>query len=68
GNYGGSGWASGWTRLDGSGLKALASTVTGNTMHVYAIGSTGKVFTKDADYTTGQWTTGWTEVPGGAQS
>ncbi|MFB7671990.1 hypothetical protein ACFC26_11290 [Kitasatospora purpeofusca] len=50
------------------GPKALTSAATGNVLHVYAIGSTGKVFTKDADYNTGQWSTGWTEVPGGAQS
>ncbi|MFJ3961219.1 hypothetical protein ACIPW7_09890, partial [Streptomyces sp. NPDC090036] len=48
-------------------LKALTSVVTGNTMHVYAIGSGGRVFTKDANYTTGQWSAGWAEIPGSAE-
>ncbi|MET9611195.1 hypothetical protein ABZZ17_40035, partial [Streptomyces sp. NPDC006512] len=59
-------WTGSWTSLGGTGLKALTSTVTGNTMHVYAIGSTGRVYTKDANYTTGQWTTDWAEIPGNA--
>ncbi|MFG2908482.1 hypothetical protein ACGF13_25870, partial [Kitasatospora sp. NPDC048286] len=67
GNYAGPGWSGSWAPLGGSGLKALASAVTGNTMHVYALGSTGRVYTMDADYSTGQWSGGWQEVPGGAE-
>ncbi|WP_051755537.1 PQQ-binding-like beta-propeller repeat protein [Kitasatospora purpeofusca] len=67
GDYAGTGWSGAWATQGGTGLKALASTVTGNTVHVYALGSTGHVYTKDADYTTGQWTTTWLEVPGGAE-
>ncbi|MFE6749698.1 hypothetical protein ACFVGM_27895 [Kitasatospora purpeofusca] len=66
GDYAGTGWSGNWAPQGGTGLKALASAVTGNTVHVFALGSTGHVYTKDADYTTGQWTTTWQEVPGGA--
>ncbi|MDY0814796.1 hypothetical protein [Kitasatospora purpeofusca] len=67
GDYAGTGWSGTWATQGGTALKAVASAVTGNTMHVYALGSTGHVYTKDADYTTGQWSSTWTEVPGGAE-
>ncbi|MFG2232160.1 hypothetical protein ACGFNX_19465 [Streptomyces sp. NPDC048723] len=67
GDYAAGEWSGSWASLGGTGLKALASAVTGNTMHVYAIGSTGRVYTKDANYSTGQWSTDWAEVPGNIQ-
>jgi hypothetical protein len=50
------------TRLDGTGLTALTSTVTGTTLHLYGLGN-GRPLTKDLNTTTG---TGWLAVPGGA--
>ncbi|MFG2229632.1 hypothetical protein ACGFNX_06370, partial [Streptomyces sp. NPDC048723] len=63
GDYAAGEWSGSWASLGGTGLKALASAVTGNTMHVYAVGSTGRVYTKDANYSTGQWSTDWAEIP-----
>jgi hypothetical protein len=52
------------TRLDGTGLTALTSTVTGTTLHLYGLGN-GRRGPRARNYTTGTWSP-WTPVPGGA--
>ncbi|MFE2350075.1 hypothetical protein [Kitasatospora cineracea] len=46
-------WGTGWTRPDGTSLKAITSTVTGNTAHIYAVNEDTKLYTRDANYDVG---------------
>ncbi|MEU9377191.1 trypsin-like serine protease [Streptomyces sp. NPDC048255] len=64
-NYGAGQWTQRWTRGDGEGMTSLTSVTIKNVVRVFGIGAEGKVFGKDFDPTSGQWT-GWSEIPGGA--
>ncbi|WP_411105282.1 trypsin-like serine protease [Streptomyces sp. cmx-4-9] len=65
GNYGAGQWTQQWTRGDGEGMTSLTSVTIKNVVRVFGIGAEGKVFGKDFDPASGQWT-GWSEIPGGA--
>ncbi|RPE27897.1 trypsin-like serine protease [Kitasatospora cineracea] len=55
-------WGTGWTRLDGTSLKALTSVTTGSTVRLYAVGTDGHVYNRDG--VTGGYWSAWKEVPG----
>ncbi|MEV7776580.1 trypsin-like serine protease [Kitasatospora sp. NPDC086791] len=64
GDYAGGGW-SGWTKLGDNTAKYLSSATTpDNTVHLYSVGTTGRVYTRDKP-ASGTWTP-WGEIPGGA--
>ncbi|MFE6846755.1 trypsin-like serine protease [Streptomyces sp. NPDC057686] len=65
GDYAAGAWSSQWSRVDGAGMTSLTSATVDNVVRVFGIGPGGKVFGKDFNPGTGQWSN-WTEVPGGA--
>ncbi|MFE4362640.1 trypsin-like serine protease [Kitasatospora sp. NPDC056800] len=58
------GWIGSWSPVSTVSLTAVDSVAIGDTVHVYAVGSDGKVYTHDGKVG-GVWTP-WGEVPGGA--
>ncbi|MFJ9523305.1 trypsin-like serine protease [Kitasatospora sp. NPDC101801] len=62
-NYASTGWTT-WTKMDSTNLKAITSTATGNTAHIYAVNENTQLYTRDANYSVG-WGN-WADVPGGA--
>ncbi|MER7773226.1 hypothetical protein ABT048_40865, partial [Kitasatospora sp. NPDC096140] len=58
---------SAWTKVDSSNLKSISAVAIGNVNHVFAVAADGGVYTRDADYNTGTWST-WIPVPGGARA
>ncbi|MFF7459653.1 trypsin-like serine protease [Kitasatospora sp. NPDC008115] len=57
-------WTRNWTPLGNSQLIAVDSVAIGNTLHMYAVGTDGRVHGRDGTVG-GSWG-GWSEVPGGA--
>ncbi|MFD4657264.1 trypsin-like serine protease [Kitasatospora sp. NPDC058444] len=57
-------WIGSWSPVNSGALTAVDSVAIGDTVHVFAVGSDGKVYTHDGK-AGGAWTP-WGEVPGGA--
>ncbi|MFD0412003.1 trypsin-like serine protease [Kitasatospora sp. NPDC127116] len=57
-------WLGKWSPVPSGALSAVDSVATGDTVHVFVVGSDGKVYTRDGKVG-GYWTP-WGEVPGGA--
>ncbi|MET8545032.1 trypsin-like serine protease [Kitasatospora sp. NPDC004799] len=57
-------WLGSWSPVNSVTLTAVDSVAIGDTVHVYAVGSDGKVYSHDGKVG-GAWTP-WGEVPGGA--
>ncbi|MFJ4184956.1 trypsin-like serine protease [Kitasatospora sp. NPDC089509] len=66
GDYGnGTGSWSGWVKLGDNTADHLSSATTpDNTVHLYSVGTDGRVYTRDKP-ANGSWTQ-WIEIPGGA--
>ncbi|MGW7587139.1 trypsin-like serine protease [Kitasatospora sp. NPDC054768] len=58
------GWIGSWSTASSPSPTAVDSVAIGDTVHVYAVGSDGKVYTHDGRV--GDAWTPWVEVPGGA--
>ncbi|MCX4690689.1 S1 family peptidase [Kitasatospora purpeofusca] len=63
-NYAGGGWTNGWTPTGNEHLLAVDSVAVGDTVHVYAVLSNHRVYSRDGKVG-GRWGA-WNEVPGGA--
>ncbi|MFF1870138.1 trypsin-like serine protease [Kitasatospora herbaricolor] len=61
-NYTTGAWGTSWTRLDGTSLKAITSVTTGSTVRLYAVGTDGRVYSRDG--VTGGYWSAWMEIPG----
>ncbi|MEV6975346.1 hypothetical protein [Kitasatospora sp. NPDC093806] len=57
-------WSGSWTSEGRSTAAAVASASTGGTVHTYAVGPNGRLYSHDRK-AGGGWTE-WSEVPGGA--
>ncbi|MGW2873949.1 trypsin-like serine protease [Kitasatospora sp. NPDC001225] len=57
-------WLGKWSPVPSGALSAVDSVAIGDTVHVFVVGSDGKVYTRDGKVG-GYWTP-WAEVPGGA--
>ncbi|MFJ9080756.1 trypsin-like serine protease [Streptomyces sp. NPDC102278] len=66
GNYGAGQWNQSWKYSDAEGMTSVTSVNILGGVRLFGIGAQGKVFGKDFNPTTGQWTA-WNEVPGGAE-
>ncbi|MFD9355787.1 trypsin-like serine protease [Streptomyces sp. NPDC060031] len=64
GNYDAGHWNDVWTRAGGSDLTRLSSSPVGKSVHVYAVGASGKVLNATLESGPGTWTA-WKELPGG---
>ncbi|MFD9334449.1 trypsin-like serine protease [Streptomyces sp. NPDC060028] len=64
GNYDSGQWNTAWTRAGGSDLTRLSSSPVGKSVHVYAVGASGKVQSATLESGPGTWTA-WKELPGG---
>ncbi|WP_416874728.1 trypsin-like serine protease [Kitasatospora sp. SC0581] len=63
-DFKGGGWLGSWSTASSPSPIAVDSVAIGDTVHAYAVGSDGKVYTRDGKVG-GAWTA-WSEVPGGA--
>ncbi|MFE0336420.1 trypsin-like serine protease [Streptomyces sp. NPDC058955] len=63
GNYDAGHWNTVWTRAGGSGLTRLSSSAVGKSVHVYAVGASGRILSSTLTSGPGTWTP-WKELPG----
>ncbi|MFF4583632.1 trypsin-like serine protease [Streptomyces sp. NPDC001373] len=64
GNYDAGHWNTSWTDAGGTGLSRVTSTASGKNVHVYTVGTSGKV--QGSILVSGLGTfTAWKELPGG---